>query len=197
MELQGLDMTERVCTHTHAHTRRARTHTHTQIPRSSTWCSPCNSTGWSLPGTLDCLAVASVGGEEDGRKRAASGRPELHPVKALTLLSPALQPSWALVRVAPASSWAPSWLWDLHLPQVCAQQHGSRGTLSHIIWAMCGVLATLGNKDAHPGKDPLLHVGQDVGLCLCRVVSLPGSPQCLCADVCKLGFGMSKGQSSG
>lgn len=32
-----------------------------------------------------------------------------------------------------------------------------------IIWAMCGVLATLGNKDAHPGKDPLLHVGQDVG----------------------------------
>lgn len=32
-----------------------------------------------------------------------------------------------------------------------------------IIWTMCGVLATLGNKDAHPGDDPPLHVGQDIG----------------------------------
>ena len=57
-----------------------------------------------------------------------------------------------------------------------------------IIWAMCGVLATLGNKDAHPGKDPLLHVGQDVGALSVQGRVATRIPLKACVQMCVNGF---------
>lgn len=170
-----------MCTHTHTHTH-VHARTRTPNPRSIPACSPCNNTG---TGAWDSgfawLSWPSVGGEEDGR--AASGRPELHPVKALTLLSPAL--------AGPVQ-------WHLH--------HRGHHHRSGIFISPKSVLSNmeavgpcldpgpcvgflLGNKDAHPGKDPLLHGAGCWALSVWELgVRYPDPPQCLCADVCKLGF---------
>ena len=187
--LQGLDMTERVRTHTHTHTHihtRAHTRTHTNPQKQHPGALPVTAQGegaWDsgLPG---CTQHGRGGGwKEEGCVRPS----ELHPAAALTLLSPALQPSWAC-SVAPASSWVPSLaLGSSSPPSLCSGTWKPWDPVSS--YGPCvGFLRHWVTKMPTLAMIPCCMWGRMLELCLCGVVSLPRTPQCFCADMCKLGF---------